>query len=67
MSKIISNILKLNKEFINSINKSSPGLLNSLKSGQKPYALVIGCSDSRVPFTQLSNGKPVYLNYIFLN
>lgn len=59
-SGILSKIVSANRVWIKEFNSKNAGLLKSLESVQKPYALVIGCSDSRVPVTLASNAKPVY-------
>lgn len=58
-SKVISTLIKNNHQWSVSIAKAIPTLFPSTASSQNPYALVIGCSDSRVPFTQLTNSPPV--------
>lgn len=42
------DLIKKNKEFVDSLDKNSKELLTKLSKGQHPNALVITCSDSRV-------------------
>lgn len=65
-SGIISKIVAANRVWVKEFNAKAPGVLKSLENGQKPYALVIGCSDSRAPITLVSNANPVLIIYILL-
>ena len=49
----IKELIKNNREWVEEINKTNPELFESLSSGQKPDYLWIGCSDSRVPASQV--------------
>jgi carbonic anhydrase len=49
----LSNLLERNKSWAANIKKTDPEFFNRLAQVQSPEFLWIGCSDSRVPSTQL--------------
>lgn len=58
MSKGASELLKGNVNWVEEINRKQPDFFSQLSKGQKPEYLWIGCSDSRVPATQITNSMP---------
>lgn len=54
----LEDLLKQNQEWTEKMNGSNPGLFDQLSKGQSPQFLWIGCSDSRVPATQVCDSKP---------
>jgi carbonic anhydrase len=54
----LQELLEKNKEWAEGIKASDPQFFNSLAQQQTPRYLWIGCSDSRVPATQLVGLKP---------
>ena len=54
----MEQLLKNNKAWADSIRKISPDFFMNLSRGQTPPYLWIGCSDSRVPATQVCGLKP---------
>lgn len=55
---LFENILEKNKIWLQCHLDENPNLLNEMASGQKPKFLYIGCSDSRVPATEIMGLKP---------
>ncbi|MGW8121908.1 carbonic anhydrase [Roseivirga echinicomitans] len=51
-------LLNGNKQFIENITKTDPDFFSKLSLQQKPEFLWIGCSDSRVPATEITNTTP---------
>ncbi|WP_339696805.1 carbonic anhydrase [uncultured Roseivirga sp.] len=51
-------LLEGNKQFIKNITKVDPDFFSKLSHQQKPEFLWIGCSDSRVPATEITNTTP---------
>ena len=51
-------LLEGNKQFIQNITKVDPDFFSKLSHQQKPEFLWIGCSDSRVPATEITNTSP---------
>ncbi len=56
--KILKHLLDRNQEWAASIKASDPEFFSSLSKQQNPEYLWIGCSDSRVPATQIVNMLP---------
>ena len=54
----LQELLEKNREWAEGIKASDPQFFNSLAQQQTPRYLWIGCSDSRVPATQLVGLKP---------
>ena len=54
----MEQLLKNNKTWADTIKKNFPDFFTSLSKGQSPPYLWIGCSDSRVPATQVCGLKP---------
>ena len=54
----ITGLLERNREWANSVEEENPGFFKSLSRQQKPEYLWIGCSDSRVPATQIVDMPP---------
>jgi carbonic anhydrase len=52
--KDLSGLLESNREWAEGIKARDPGFFDSLARQQSPRHLWIGCSDSRVPATQLT-------------
>lgn len=56
--KDLKHLLDRNKEWAEGIKASDPGFFQALAKQQSPTFLWIGCSDSRVPATQLVGMVP---------
>ena len=56
--KDLKRLLEQNKAWAESIRASDPGFFPTLAKQQSPKFLWIGCSDSRVPATQLAGMVP---------
>jgi carbonic anhydrase len=54
----ITEILDNNKEWARHVEEENPGFFARLEKQQKPKYLWIGCSDSRVPSTQITGLLP---------
>ena len=54
----MQSLIEGNKAWADSIKEESPDFFENLSKGQSPDFLWIGCSDSRVPATQLCGKKP---------
>jgi len=54
----LEELLEKNRQWAEAIKASDPQFFNSLAQQQTPRYLWIGCSDSRVPATQLVGLKP---------
>ncbi len=55
MSKSHLDLLENNKKWAANIKASNPEFFNQLLKGQSPEYLWIGCADSRVPATQITD------------
>lgn len=51
-------LLEGNSEFVHAIQEEDPHFFEELAKGQRPKFLWIGCSDSRVPASDVTNVKP---------
>jgi carbonic anhydrase len=51
-------LLKGNLEWVAETNTADPGFFERLEKGQSPQYLWIGCADSRVPTSQITNTIP---------
>lgn len=51
-------LLKGNKKWVEDIKKEIPDFFDQISQGQKPEFLWIGCADSRVPATEITNALP---------
>ncbi|WMJ71828.1 carbonic anhydrase [Cytophagaceae bacterium ABcell3] len=58
MSDSHLKLLKGNEEFVAEKLNQDPDFFKKLSEGQSPDYLWIGCSDSRVPATEITNTKP---------
>ncbi len=58
MAETIKDLLRGNQDWVNQMNTDIPDLFDRLSQGQSPKFLWIGCSDSRVPATQITNADP---------
>jgi len=58
MPELIKSLIKGNKEWVDKINRIDPEFFSQLSAGQTPQFLWIGCSDSRVPATEITNALP---------
>jgi carbonic anhydrase len=56
--KTLQHFFDRNREWANSITEKDPGFFTRLAAQQKPEYLWIGCSDSRVPATQIVDLPP---------
>ena len=54
----INELLSGNVEWVNKTLKQKPDFFEKLSDGQSPKFLWIGCSDSRVPATEITNAMP---------
>lgn len=58
MPESIQRLFEGNQAFVDQMNAEHPDLFEALGKGQSPEYLWIGCADSRVPATQLTNTTP---------
>ena len=58
MAKTIKDLITGNIGWVKKINEKHPGFFDELSSGQSPEFLWIGCSDSRVPATEITDAFP---------
>jgi carbonic anhydrase len=58
MPNSFENLLKGNKEWVESTKQKIPDFFDHLAQGQSPKYLWIGCSDSRVPASEITNAMP---------
>jgi carbonic anhydrase len=58
MPKSFKELLEGNAEFVDLTQKNDPQFFESLSKGQHPKFLWIGCSDSRVPPSEVTNTQP---------
>lgn len=58
MAETIKDLLQGNVSWVNNTLKHSPDFFKKLALSQKPKFLWIGCSDSRVPATEITNALP---------
>ena len=58
MPKTANNLLAANRQWADNIKKHDPEFFSRLSKSQTPEVLWIGCSDSRVPATQIVNAEP---------
>jgi len=58
MSKSIDQLKQGNKEWVEKVKQQDPKFFDELAKGQNPEFLWIGCSDSRVPATEITGTMP---------
>lgn len=58
MANTINDLIEGNKLWVENINKNLPNFFVELSKEQQPQFLWIGCSDSRVPATEITNTMP---------
>ncbi len=58
MGKTINELLEGNRNWVEETRAQSPDFFDDLSHGQSPKVLWIGCSDSRVPATQITAALP---------
>lgn len=58
MAQEINKLIKGNEEWVKEITLKKPDFFEKLSQGQKPEFLWIGCADSRVPATEITNMMP---------
>lgn len=58
MSETIIDLLKGNKAWAEDMASKRPDFFDQLSAGQAPQFLWVGCSDSRVPATEITNMPP---------
>lgn len=58
MANQIQDLIKGNREWVDEILKDDPDFFKRLSNGQSPNFLWIGCSDSRVPATEITKTQP---------
>ncbi|GGH72645.1 MAG: carbonic anhydrase [Bacteroidetes bacterium] len=58
MADLIKNLLAGNRKFVEETNAKHPELFKELAEGQSPEFLWIGCADSRVPATEITDTTP---------
>lgn len=58
MSKSYLELIKGNEHFIDAVQKEDPQFFDKLADGQHPQFLWIGCADSRVPPSDVTDVKP---------
>ena len=56
--KVLNKLFENNKEWAEKIKESKPNFFKKLSKQQKPKYLWIGCSDSRVPATEIVGLEP---------
>lgn len=55
---IYNELLRKNKEWASQVLKDDPEFFNRLSNVQKPEVMWIGCSDSRVPASEITGSVP---------
>ena len=58
MSESIQDLLSGNVEWVEKTLAKTPDFFKGLSEGQSPKFLWIGCSDSRVPATEITGSIP---------
>lgn len=58
MADSIKELLKGNRDWVEQTRERIPNFFDQLSAGQAPKFLWIGCSDSRVPATEITNAMP---------
>lgn len=58
MAESIKDLLSGNVSWVNQTLEKDPTFFERLSEGQSPQFLWIGCSDSRVPATEITNAMP---------
>jgi carbonic anhydrase len=58
MEKAYAELLQGNRQWVEEVKSRDPTLFSRLEKGQSPQTLWIGCSDSRVPATTITNMDP---------
>ncbi len=58
MSELYKELLTGNQNWVRNTLKLNPDFFDSLAEAQNPQFLWIGCSDSRVPATEITNTLP---------
>ncbi|MGB1257958.1 MAG: carbonate dehydratase [Thiolinea sp.] len=58
MAKSIQDLISGNKKWTEKILKDNPDFFTTLSNEQKPQFLWIGCSDSRVPASEITGTRP---------
>lgn len=58
MAETIKELLRSNREWVEKIKLQDPNFFSQLSEGQTPKFLWIGCSDSRVPATEVTGTMP---------
>ncbi|MFT7231588.1 MAG: carbonic anhydrase [Cyclobacteriaceae bacterium] len=58
MPEQIQGLLDGNKQWVKNTLKAHPNFFKNLSQGQSPEFLWIGCSDSRVPATEITGAMP---------
>lgn len=58
MPNSYEELLKGNEQFVEALTEEDPHFFEELSKGQKPKFLWIGCSDSRVPASDITRVKP---------
>jgi carbonic anhydrase len=58
MGQTIEELLKGNVEWVKNTNERDPEFFNKISEGQSPKFLWIGCSDSRVPSSEITGSMP---------
>jgi len=58
MPKSYLDLIQGNDEFIQAVQREDPDFFDNLAKGQHPQFLWIGCADSRVPPSEVTNVKP---------
>lgn len=61
-TEIIRTLVKHNRAWGKAVKSINPSFFINQANIQVPLAMVIGCSDSRVPFTTISDSAPVLNN-----
>lgn len=58
MPKSYLDLIQGNDQFVNAVKREDPEFFDNLAKGQHPQFLWIGCADSRVPPSEVTNVKP---------
>lgn len=54
----LAGLFRGNEDFVEKMKQEDPEYFQKLAAGQKPEFLWIGCADSRVPATEITNQQP---------
>lgn len=58
---LIAELVHRNIDWEESFLEDHPSYFDTIANQQHPIGLIITCADSRIPFTQITESKPVIL------